>query len=167
MKFKRIYLLGFMGCGKSTVGQILAKKLRWSFLDLDEEIQRGEEHSISFIFQNLGEAHFRELEYRYLKEASGRENTVVALGGGTFVDPRNRSIIQESGTSVWLKISLPTVLERIENNGSRPMFRNEDQLARLYHRRTPSYRMARVHISTDERTPEKVAEEVIGAVRAL
>jgi len=82
MAHGRVYLLGFMGAGKSTIGRILAKRVGWKFIDLDEEIERGEGHSIREIFDGKGEAHFRQLEYHYLQELSTAERVIVALGGG-------------------------------------------------------------------------------------
>src|ERR1019366_10438686 len=105
MTYSRIYLVGFMGAGKSSVGRILSKRLGWKFLDLDQEIERGEHQSIANIFLTSGEPHFRQIERQYLERLSRRSRVVVALGGGTFVDPANRELADATGLTVWLKVS--------------------------------------------------------------
>src|ERR1039458_2871385 len=100
---KLIYLLGFMGSGKSTVGKLLATKLGWPFIDLDTVIEAGQGLSIRAIFENSGEVFFRQLERAALTETSKSEPAVIALGGGTFAQPPNVDLIRETGgITVWL-----------------------------------------------------------------
>ena len=160
----RIYLIGFMGAGKTTVGRIVAEKLGWVFLDLDREIESGEGQPISVMFRTKGEPHFRKLEHTYLRALSVREHAVVALGGGTFTDPENRRIVDQSGVSVWLDASLSQVFRRIRSDGTRPKFKTKHQLAKLYEARIPSYRKAKLRIRNDDAVPEVVAEQLIRSV---
>jgi len=164
----RIYLIGFMGAGKTSDGWRLAKKLGWKFLDLDEEIERGERRLVAEIFRDDGEAGFRQIERNYLKQFSSpgaAEKSVIALGGGTFLDPENRAVAESTGLTVWLKVSFSTVAGRVKIDGTRPKFPSKEQAELLYQNREPYYALAKVHISTDHGTPETVADEIIGAVR--
>src|SRR4026207_369314 len=120
MHFTRIYLVGFMGSGKTTAGGLLARKLGWSFIDLDHEIERGEGRSISDIFRVSGEPHFRRLEREYLERLSHTSRGVIALGGGTFIDPDNRKLAEDTGLTVWLKVSFDKLVHRVKMEGTRP-----------------------------------------------
>jgi shikimate kinase len=165
MSPERIYLIGFMGAGKTTVGKILADRLQWTFIDLDEEIQRGELQSIPEIFAVHGEPHFRVLERQYLERVSMRNRAVIALGGGAFVSAENRALAESTGLTVWLKVSFAKVAERVKMDGTRPMFGSRQQAEDLYDIRESSYRLAKTHIATDDKTPETVAEEILGVIQ--
>ena len=167
MKHPRIYLIGFMGAGKSAVGRCLARRLGWKYIDLDREIERIEGRTVAEVFSERGEPHFRNLERLRLKEVSKIEKAVIALGGGTFVDAENRSVVQNSGTAVWLKVSFPRAMERVKIDGTRPMFAGKDQARKLHQDREPFYALAKVHVSTDDRSPDSVAEEIVGVIRKL
>jgi len=165
MEQSRIYLIGFMGAGKTTVGRRLAKKLGWKFIDLDREIERREGRRIAKIFRDKGEPYFRSLEQRCLRDIASSPRSVIALGGGTFIDPTNREVAEKSGLTVWLKVSFRTVADRVKIDGTRPKFGNEDQAEHLYQSREPYYALARLHVSTDTNSPESVANEIIGVIR--
>ncbi len=165
MKYSRVYLIGFMGAGKTTIGRQLAKKLRWKFIDLDREIEQGEHRQIADIFRESGESHFRSIEQRYLIEVSSSDRAVIALGGGTYIDPQNRTLADNTGLTVWLKVSFAKVADRVRMDGTRPKFDNQDEAGRLYRDREPHYALAKVHVSTDEGTPESVAGEIIGVIK--
>ncbi len=167
MKYQRIYLVGFMGAGKTTVGRLLARRLRWSFNDLDEVIEAGEKQSVPEIFRLHGEPYFREIEHQYLERLSGRTNVVVALGGGTFTLADNRDLAGQTGLTVWLKVSFPKIAERVKMDGSRPMFQDKAQAERLYESRNPAYSLAEVHISTDEKSREDVVAEILETISSL
>ena len=154
-----------MGAGKTTVGRRLAKKLGWKFIDLDEEIERREGRLIADIFKEEGESHFRDLERSCLKELSAARKTVIALGGGAFIDPSNRELAESSGLTVWLKVSFTKIAGRVRIDGSRPNFMDTEKAERLYHAREPHYACAKLHLSTDEGSPDSIAEEIIGAIR--
>lgn len=165
MKRLRIYLIGFMGAGKTTVGRRLAKKLGWKFIDLDREIERTEGRTIADLFRENGEPHFRMLEHQRLQEVSTSEKAVIALGGGTFADPANRDLAQNTGLTIWLKVSFAQVAERVKIDGTRPKFGNKEQAERLYQMREPYYAMAKLHVLTDSQSPEAVANEILGVIR--
>jgi shikimate kinase len=165
MEYRRVYLIGFMGAGKTTVGRQLAKKLRWKFFDLDQEIEKLEKKRISEIFRESGEPHFRELERRHLKELSSVERAVIALGGGAFLDPQNRELAEKTGLTIWLKVSFAKVADRVKIDGTRPKFADKDQAERLYRSREPFYANAKIHISADAGSPEAVVNEIMGVIQ--
>src|SRR4051794_5913455 len=113
MKADKVYLVGFMAAGKTTVAKALATRLAWEALDLDEEIERAERQTVADIFAAHGEAHFRRLERAALERVLARRHVVVATGGGTFVDPANRAAIQADGCSIWLDISFNEMVSRL------------------------------------------------------
>ncbi len=156
-----IYLVGFMGCGKSTVGPLLAQALGRPFIDLDEVIQRSSGRTIAEIFRDSGESAFRALETRCLEEVAGGPPAVVALGGGAFQDSVNRSILAATGTTVWLQVSLATAKARVLGDPSRPLARDPHRLQELFERRLASFRQADLQICVDGRTPEDLAAELV------
>src|SRR5438093_89673 len=119
MQPSRVYLIGFMGAGKTSVGRLLAKKLGWKFIDLDKEIEQKEKRPIAEIFREQGEPHFRILENKYLKQISTAKRAVIALGGGAYVDAQNRQVADSSGLTIWLKVSFAKVADRVKMDGTR------------------------------------------------
>ena len=169
MDVTRIYLIGFMGAGKTSVGWRLAKKLGWKFIDLDEDIERQQGRAVADIFREDGEAAFRQIERACLKRLSSSANNekyVIALGGGTFLDPENRAIAESNGLTVWLKVSFSTIAGRVKIDGTRPKFTSKEQAESLHHSREAYYALAKLHISTEQGTPDTVADEILGAIRA-
>lgn len=154
-----------MGAGKSTIGRRLSQKLGWRFIDLDEEIERREGRAVAAIFREDGEPHFRSLERLCLKEVSSSKNSVIALGGGAFIDPENRKLAETTGLTVWLKASFATIAGRVKTDGTRPKFANKDEAESLYRSREPYYALAKIHVSTDDGSPESVAGEIMGVIR--
>jgi shikimate kinase len=154
-----------MGAGKSTVGRRLARKLGWKFIDLDEEIERREGREIARIFREDGEPHFRSLESRCLQDISSFDHAVIALGGGAFINPQNRDLVESRGLTVWLKVSFANVAARVKIDGTRPNFSDKDQAERLYESRLEFYELAKLHVSTDDGTPDSIAEDIMGVVR--
>ncbi|MCB1007805.1 MAG: shikimate kinase [Acidobacteria bacterium] len=155
----RIYLTGFMGAGKSTVGRLLAQRLGSAFVDLDAEIERRAGASVREIFEQRGEAAFRGLERQCLEETFGAERVVVATGGGTLAAPANLESARARGLVVWIHPPFATIVGRIGGLGKsdRPLFRDEKEALELYRRRLPTYRRADL---TVEVSPEESAEEV-------
>jgi shikimate kinase len=167
MTMHRIYLVGFMGAGKSTIGRELALKLNIPFLDLDSEIEKAEGLAVREIFARFGEPHFRQIEREHLKRVAQGPIAIVALGGGTYVDPDNRKVVDDSGVAVWLEASFSTIRERVRPDGTRPLLADVEQARRLYSERLPAYRLARVHVLTDNRLPDAIAQEIVERVAAL
>jgi shikimate kinase len=157
-----IYLLGFMGVGKSTVGALLAEKLGWRFIDLDATIEAGEGATVREIFDRAGEPYFRQIERAALIEASRSEPAVIALGGGTFVQRANFEFIRETGAAtVWLDCSLEELRRRCAGKNDRPLFRDPLIFAQLFQQRLPYYRLADYRISTEGREPQEVVEQIL------
>jgi len=164
----RIYLIGFMGAGKTSIGRRLAKKLGWQFIDLDEEIERSEKQPVAEIFHEKGEAYFRQVERNYLNRISSHSfsaRSVIALGGGTYLDAENRDIAESTGLTVWLKVSFATVAGRVKIDGTRPNFSSKEQAESLYESRVPYYALAKLHVSADSGTPETIADEIMGVAQ--
>ena len=159
---KLIYLLGFMGSGKSTVGKLLAEELRWPFIDLDTVIEAGQGLSIRAIFENSGEPFFRQIEHAALTETSRADPAVIALGGGTFAQPGNVDFIREAGgITVWLDCPPEILRLRCEGMENRPLFRDTESFNRLLAERLPYYRLADFRVATEDREPREVAEEIL------
>ncbi len=137
-----IYLCGFMGCGKTTVGRNIARLSGKKFIDLDFYIVKKVNLSISEIFEKYGQDEFRNIESNCLKEVSSFENCIVALGGGTVTSPQNVQIIKSSGKLVYLYLTFNRCYERIKNNPKRPivMQSNKDKLYDLYMERHEIYK---------------------------
>jgi len=167
MTVERVYLVGFMGAGKTSVGRALASQLGWSFVDLDAEIERSHKMTIRDIFQKSGEAQFRKLEREHLKLLSERSRSVIALGGGATVDPENRLVMDATGPSVWLNVSFETAARRVSMDGTRPLFKDPEHAERLYESRLPIYKLARIHVLADNRPPADIAGEVAMRLRQL
>ena len=164
---ERIYLIGFMGAGKSTVGRLLAERLGWPFVDLDDEIERAEGKAVADIFEDSGEPHFRRVESEQLRQVSRLRNRVVALGGGAYLHPDNRAYVEEKGLSVYLETALESIQGRIEDDGARPLFANSLRIAELYQQRLQSYKMAAVTVNTNGLNPKDVADRILRIVSSL
>lgn len=154
---RAIFLVGFMGSGKSTIGRVLAERLGWEFIDLDERIEAGQGTSIPEIFETRGEAEFRRLESAALREVAERADAapaVVALGGGAFTLPENVELIARHGVSVWLDCPLELALRRVEKESHRPLARDPQRFEQLYHARRAAYSKAAFRIAvTDDDAP--------------
>lgn len=142
MERDRVFLVGFMGSGKSTVGPLLATRLDWPFLDLDSMIEDSFGGPIHRIFAQHGEPFFRQMESDALRNLKRWKNCVAALGGGTFVDPENRLQISKLGLSVFLDLPLEGVLERCPPDGTRPLLKDSASVRELYSSRLPLYRLS-------------------------
>lgn len=126
-KSKIIYLTGFMGSGKTTIGQILANKIGWDFLDLDRLIEAETGRKISGIFEEMGEAYFRQLETEYLNKVSVYQNHIISLGGGTIAFKDNLNILKNSGRIVYLKTSPENVYLRLRFKTDRPVLKMQEE----------------------------------------
>jgi shikimate kinase len=160
VKGDKLYLVGFMGAGKSTVARAIGARLGWRVEDIDARIESRERRSIATIFAQSGEAHFRQAERTILGELLSQREIVVATGGGTFVEPDNRALMLADGTVVWLQVPLERVLERIPADGRRPLASDLTQMKQLYARRQIAY--AEAHVRIDASGPiEDVVEQLL------
>jgi len=160
-----IYLVGFMGSGKSTIGRLLADRLGWHFIDLDEEIEAAQGMSISRIFETRGETEFRRLEHEAMRARvhtieCGRP-TVLALGGGAFVQPENYALVENNGITIWLDCPFEMVRRRVEGAPDRPLARDAESFARLYEARRESYKRADFRIAVEGDDPAAAVEAVL------
>jgi shikimate kinase len=160
----RIVLVGFMGAGKSAVGKRLAKRLGYRFVDMDREIEARAGAKVAVIFRERGEAGFRALEEEAARALASQSEVVVATGGGAFVQPATRALLQQGALTVWLQCSLEAALLRIRPDGSRPLAQNREIMRALLAEREPSYRQADVAVDTSRRTPRGVADRIVELV---
>jgi shikimate kinase len=159
---KLIYLVGFMGSGKTSVGARLAEELGWPFIDLDAVIEAGQGTSIREIFERSGEPFFRDLERAALSEVSKTEPAVIALGGGTFAQTFNLEYIREAGgVTVWLDCPLEELRERCAQMDNRPLFRDAQSFNTLFEQRLPYYRMAEFRVAAGGRQPQEIARQIL------
>src|SRR5581483_5153866 len=142
LKLKRtpgIYLVGFMGCGKSTVGRMLAEKIGWRFADIDEDVEAAAKTTISELFATRGEAEFRSVEAEAIRQRVRKIQAghpmVIAVGGGAFTVPETIELLQNNGVTIWLDMAFPIVRKRVELATHRPLARDPQQFEDLYHAR--------------------------------
>jgi shikimate kinase len=160
----KIYLVGFMAAGKTTVARSLAERLGWRAEDIDELIEARERRSVADIFARSGEPYFRTLERDILRLLLPLRHVVVATGGGTFMDPDNRVAINMDGVSVWLDVPLDELVARLPGDGRRPLAADRAQMERLYAIRQAAYANAQIRIDARGAHPEAVAERILEAV---
>jgi shikimate kinase len=160
-KVGQVYLVGFMGAGKTTAGRDLAGLMGWAFADLDELICRSDGRTIAEIFRESGEAFFRQRERDALLRLMALPRLVVATGGGTYVPEENRRLVEAAGWSVWLQVSLPEALRRCGGGEGRPMLASRPDLETLFRFRQEFYRCARIALDTERMAPGQVAPRVL------
>jgi len=163
--FGRVYLIGFMGSGKTAIGRRVAERLEVPFVDLDWEIERTSGLTVRALFEAQGEAAFREREAVFLAGTADLPPAVIATGGGAYVREGNRELIRRLGTAVFLDVPFEEIARRMAGKTDRPLFRSVEQAARLYAERLPFYRMGSlpVTLSGDE-TIEESADGVLSAL---
>ncbi len=161
----KIYLVGFMAAGKTTVAGLLAAKLGWRAEDIDQLIEAREHLTVADVFAKYGEAHFRAAEREILlRLVLPLRHTVVATGGGTFMDPDNERAINLDGASVWLDVPLEAVIARLPPDGRRPLSADRAQMERLFLLRRAAYARARVRVDATA-PPEEIVERILDAVK--
>lgn len=156
-----IFLCGFMGCGKSTVGKILAERLGLSYLDMDEVIEQRAGKRIPEIFAAFGETHFRDLEHETLNELCDRQDLVVSTGGGAMTFARNRNAVKGKAVVVFLDVNFERCYRRIAAS-DRPIVNanTPEQLKAIYDARLPAYRAAASMIVWGEQGAHHVAQNI-------
>ncbi len=164
-----IILVGFMGTGKTTTGQLLADRLEWTFIDVDQAIETECGMCVGDIFRTYGEAYFRETEKIVIKRLCSRRKLVIATGGGAVLSDENVRNLQQSGTVVTLEASPEAVLQRVANDPTpRPLLACSDKQAairQLMQGRAARYKIADLYIDTSSITPESVADMILDFIR--
>jgi shikimate kinase len=168
LKLKRtpgIYLVGFMACGKTTVGRALADELGWNFSDLDEEVESRAQSTVPQIFDSLGEAVFREMETVALRERvrnvqSGQPH-VIALGGGAFLTQENFELATNHGITVWLDCSFSIIEQRVAAATHRPLAMDPVEFRRLFDARREGYARAHYHIQLQGDDPQAAVAQIL------
>ncbi len=186
-RYKLISLIGFMGCGKTSIGRLLASHLAWRFVDLDERIEEHTGLRIAEIFDRLGEPAFREIEHELLLQLLGEvveqgRATVLALGGGTFAQPGNVELLRQfgalqasvgvgraapdpagrslGGVVIWLDCPTELLLKRCVTMTDRPLFRDEASFRQLFNQRLPFYQQADYRVESNA-DPRRIVEQIL------
>jgi len=162
----KLYLVGFMGAGKSTVARALAKRLDWNIEDIDERIERRERRDIPSIFRQEGEPYFRAVEREELIALLPQRGTVVATGGGTVMDPGNRELMLRDGAVVWLDAPFATILDRVPLDGRRPLAADRIEMEGLYNQRLMAYRQAHLRVDAGRGSVEELVDQIIDWLEA-
>ena len=167
---KTVVLVGMMGAGKTAVGTALARQLGVAFKDSDEEIVRAANRSIAEIFERDGEPFFRARETEVIGRLLRGTPCVLSTGGGAFLSESNRTLIHDTGVSVWLKADLELLWQRVRHKTTRPLLRTpnpRETLRALYETRQPLYAMADIVVeSAAERSVDEMAARVVQALKA-
>lgn len=161
---ENIYLVGFMGTGKTVVGEILAKKLAKDFVEMDAVIEAKEGSEVVDIFAKKGEAYFRKLEKELLKELSAKKDLVISCGGGLICDSENLKQLKETGVVFALRASVSTIYRRTKEHTNRPILNvndSQEKIKQLLVKRAPYYAQAQHSIDTDNLSPEENADKII------
>jgi shikimate kinase len=157
----KVYLVGFMGAGKSSVARALGKRLDWKVEDIDSRIERLERRDIPAIFRDAGEPYFRAREREALLQLLPERGTVVASGGGTFADPANRELMLRDGAVIWLDAPLATVLGRLPLDGRRPLATDRLGMEQLYNQRLAAYRLAHFRVDAGRGSVEELVDHIV------
>jgi shikimate kinase len=169
IRLKRtVALVGMMGAGKSSLGRRLAAKLDVTFRDADTEIENAAGCSINEIFARYGEPAFREGERKVIARLLGMEPHVLATGGGAFADDATRARIKDTAVSIWIKVPLESLIERVGRRDTRPMLKDGDPveiMTRLYREREPLYAQADITIDSEENQPKSVVDNTLNLLR--
>lgn len=166
-----IYLTGFMGSGKSTIGPILANTLGWDFYDLDRVIEEKTGKKIKEIFNEDGEQFFRQIETETLRDLSFKDKVIISLGGGTIVNRENIKILKNTGKLIYLKMSMEAALGRLKHKRDRPALKNDAEdfseedlintISGLMEARAEYYEQADFSIDTDKSTVGKTVDKIV------
>ncbi len=160
----KIYLIGMMGSGKSTVGGLLSERLKIKFIDLDSIVETNTQKTVSEIFEKDGEMHFRKLESEALENTIGID-AVVACGGGIILDEYNRSLLQSSGKTIFLNSSISELAKRVESADDRPLLADkqiEKELEKISSKRLNLYEeTAHLTINVNNRTPMEITNHIL------
>ena len=156
MKADKLYLVGFMGAGKTSVARALGRRMGWQVEDIDHRIEAREHQRVAEIFAQRGELYFRSVEREVLRDLLPQRHAVIATGGGTFVDHDNRTAMLSDGAVAWLDVPLERVIARVPADGRRPLAADRVQMEHLYAHRRAAYSQAHVRIDASRSVPEIV-----------
>lgn len=162
-----IVLVGLMGVGKSTVGRRLARRLGLDFVDSDAAIEDASGYSAAEVFERFGERDFRDGERRLVARLIDGAVKVIATGGGAYVDPGTRELLNQRAITVWLDAPVEVLAERTSRRDTRPLLRNDDPkgtLERLSDERRPSYAEAHIHVKSSDGPHGDVVERIVAAI---
>ena len=165
---KNIVMVGMMGAGKTTVGELLATKLNRELKDIDCVIEQEQKKSIIEIFTDDGEEAFRKLESETIEKFSNMSDLIISTGGGALEKANNLSNLQKNGIIIYLKADIEELFKRVKNETQRPLLKEQDPLEvikKLIKKRKKFYLMADITIITDNKSPEKITEEIIKAIK--
>ncbi len=165
---KSVVFVGMMGCGKSSIGKMVAFKLGIPFADLDNYIERKEGMNISELFATKGEAYFRQQELICIKELLASGIKVIALGGGAYINKEIRELLKENAITIWIRASLDIILERVSRKNTRPLLENVDKkqvIAKLMDERYPVYAEADISVDTNDGVHEVLVEKIYYLLR--
>ena len=161
-----IFLIGFMGVGKSTIAKLLAKELQAELVEMDETIEAEAGMSINEIFEKFGEQHFRDLETALIERVSKKGGVVVSCGGGAVLRSENVEMMKKGGKIIFLSATPETIYERVKNSTNRPLLNgnmNVEYIKGLMERRREAYENAAdVIISTDGKWKSEIVKEILG-----
>lgn len=162
---RNIFLIGFMGCGKSTIARMISKKLGVAQVEMDELIEEEQGMSITEIFEKFGEEHFRDIETDLVHRLQEKDGVVVSCGGGAVLREENRNMMKKSGVIVLLTAQPETILARVKNSTNRPVLNgnmNVEYITALMERRKACYEdAADITVATDGKSVEEICEEII------
>jgi len=165
---KNIYIVGFMGTGKTSTGRELAARLKRDFFDLDEIIEQKEKMSVAQIFKQKGESYFRKLERDLVKEVASRENLVVSCGGGAIVDKDNLASLKKSGVIICLQSDADTILKRTKGNLQRPLLNVDnprERINKLLKDREPFYSQSDHFLDTTGLSVSQTADKILEIIK--
>jgi shikimate kinase len=163
----KIFLVGFMAAGKTTVARALATRLGWNAEDVDELIEARERRTVAEIFARQGEPYFRAIEREILHLLLPLRHLVVATGGGTFVDPDNRAAMNRDGLSIWLDVPFEEVVGRLPLDGRRPLAADRAQMERLFATRQLAYAQAHLRVDARGMHAEAVVERIMDGIKEM
>lgn len=158
---KKIYIVGFMGCGKTTVGKLLARKMGMPFKDVDSIIEKRENRKISEIFAEQGEEHFRQLEKEEISNLCAGKKAVISGGGGSFCILDNQKEIMQKCTTVYLEAEYSDLEARILGSKNRPLAKDPEKLRELFCLREAQYEKADIRVDITDRSPLEIVEEIL------
>ena len=162
-----IALVGMMGCGKTTIGKLIAKELGFSFIDTDELIVEEENRSINKIFEENGEEYFREIETSILIKTLNNDNQIISTGGGIIKKDENIKLLKEKSIVIYLEADDKTLYNRVKNNKGRPLLNVDniqEKITTLLKERENKYKQAHNTISTKYKEPNDIANEITGII---